>query len=420
MPLVAGVLVLAGLERPRLAASGSRVLDVALVGALVGIALQLVPLAPDLRLRLAPGAVAFDRALRLSAPIAQPSSPASIDPGATARALLASAVVVLTFFTARSVLRRAGVRTIARGVAGLGLVLAPLTIVQHATSPRLFYWMWAPYAANARPYGPFVNRNDLATWLVLAIPLTVGYLLARVDARRTPGAVGALADSTAIWLFGAAVLMTAALVASLSRSGLAGAAVASCALAGLSTRRTSWRVGGTWLLAGAAGALALAAAYANLDALAFRFDNAFTEGVVGRVSIWRQTWPMIRAFWPVGTGAGAYETGMIQFQTGPHLFYLNHAHSEYLQILSEGGGLLAVPAGVAVVAAVTQMFRRVLTDRTPVFWIRAGAVSGVLGFLVQSVWETTLRMPANAVLVALVAAMALHGAEPGRSGRASA
>jgi hypothetical protein len=31
--------------------------------------------------------------------------------------------------------------------------------------------------------------------------------------------------------------------------------------------------------------------------------------------------------------------------------------------------------------------------------------------VVQSVWETTLRMPANAVLFALVAAIALHDPE---------
>ena len=117
---------------------------------------------------------------------------------------------------------------------------------------------------------------------------------------------------------------------------------------------------------------------------------------------------MIRAFWPVGTGVGGYEDGMVLYQTSTRLFYVNHAHSEYLQILSEGGALLGVPAAVATFAGLLLIVRRVAADRTPVFWIRAGAASGILGFLAQSVWETTLRMPANALLLALVAAVALH------------
>jgi O-antigen ligase len=342
------------------------------------------------------------------------SRPIAIDPGATAHALLVAASVVLVFFCARSALRRTGVRLVARGVAGLGLVLAPLTILQHATSPRLFYWTWVPYADNARPYGPFVNRNDLATWLVLAIPLTAGYVVARVESRRPArGRVDtdAVADSTAVWLLGSATLMTAALVASLSRSGLAGMAAAACTMAALAPRRTSWQKSAGWLLGAAALIIAAGAAYANLGSLAERLDIAVSEGMAGRLSIWRESWPLVRAFWPTGTGAGGYEEGMLLYQTGSRLLYLNHAHSEYLQILSEGGALLAVPALVAIVAGLAQMFRRAAADRTAVFWIRAGACAGLVGILVQSVWETTLRMPANAVLLAIVAALALHSVD---------
>ena len=39
---------------------------------------------------------------------------------------------------------------------------------------------------NARPVRPFVNRNDLAAWFVMAIPLTLGYLVARFVSRREP------------------------------------------------------------------------------------------------------------------------------------------------------------------------------------------------------------------------------------------
>ncbi len=419
---MAGVLALTLVERPTPIVRGTRTLDLALIGGLGGLALQLVPLPADTRALVAPAAAAFDRALRFPS-ASTPARPASIVPGATGHALLVASACVLVFFAARSVLQRSGVRTVARGLAGLGLVLAPLTIVQHAMSPRLYYWTWPPYTDNARPYGPFVNRNDLATWLVLAIPVTIGYFFARLESRRTRHGgfdADAAADSTALWLLGSAGLMTAALTATLSRSGLAGAAVAATVLAACAARRTSWKLGVAWLLGAGAAALVAAAAYANLGDLGSRLDNAVSEGLAGRLGIWRETWPMVRAFWPTGTGAGGYQDAMILYQTSSRTFYINHAHSEYLQILSEGGALLALPAAAAIAAGLVQLWRRVRADRTPVFWIRAGAASGLVGFLAQSIWETTLRMPANAVLLALVAALALHPTDPVRQSGPSA
>jgi hypothetical protein len=40
--------------------------------------------------------------------------------------------------------------------------------------------------------------------------------------------------------------------------------------------------------------------------------------------------------------------------------------------------------------------------------MRAGAASGLIAIAVQNLWETGLRMPANAVLCALSLAIAIH------------
>ena len=48
------------------------------------------------------------------------------------------------------------------------------------------------------------------------------------------------------------------------------------------------------------------------------------------------------------------------------------------------------------------------------FWVRAGAASGLAAVLVQSIWETGLTLPANAVLFAILAGIALHDAGHGR------
>ena len=105
----------------------------------------------------------------------------------------------------------------------------------------------------------------------------------------------------------------------------------------------------------------------------------------------------------------------VVYQPAPHETYFNHAHNEYLQLLSEGGVLLAVPAVIALVAAVNSIRSRLAADRTPLYWVRAGAVSGMIGAAVQSLWETGLRRPANALLFAVLAAFAMHSAaQPAR------
>jgi O-antigen ligase len=386
--------------------------DIALVACLLVIACQIIPLPPALRLTLSPHAGGVDSALWLDAPsnrFAGAARPVSIDSGATQLALLLAATVALFFWAARTILARGGIRVVARGIAWTGLALAVVAILQHATAPKLLYWHWPTIFGG--PFGPYLNRSDFSMWLILAIPVTVGYMLARIESTHRAGAgfnLALIADETAIWLAGSVALMSAALLTAMSRSGLTGAAAALACFVWLSRRRTG-HSGRAVLLAGVTAVLAVAVTYANLGALADRVGETIAGGIGGRRVIWSDTWPMVRDFWLTGIGAGAYQRGMLVYQQ--HLrghFYFNHAHNEYLQIAAEGGVLLAVAAAVAVLAGIRETAHRLRRDDTAIFWIRVGAASGMLAAGVQSLWETGLRMPANAALFALLAAIALH------------
>jgi O-antigen ligase len=410
IPLIAGAALLAATVRPRIGGCGLRTLDAALVALLLVPLLQLIPLRPALRERIAPAAVAFDRAARIADPAAPlPSRPVSIDPEATAWASVVGAGVIVLFWSARAVLEQGGVRLVARGIAWCGLALAPLVIVQQYTSPRLLYWHWQPQATNAYPYGPFVNRNDLACWLIMAIPLATGYLIAHIESRLRPGSARRMehvVDDRVVWLGGSLVLMTGTLFVTLSRSGLAGMAAAACVLLWLSRGRMAPRRY-IWTFAALAAIGIGAASLANLGLIASRLGDTI-EGAGGRLGIWRQTWPMVRDFWPNGVGFGAFAQAMVFHHRGSYLFYVNHAHNQYLQLLTEGGALAIASAAIAGLAAARLIARRLAADRTPVFWVRAGAASGLAAAAVQSVWETPLGLPANAVLFALLAAIAVH------------
>jgi O-antigen ligase len=417
VPLTIGVAVLALLQRPSIAAAPNTILDLALISCLAVVALQLVPLTPTVRANLAPGAVAFDRTLRFAGPTtAAGNAPASLEPGATRFALLLGATVVALFWTARDLFARGGLRAAVRGIAWIGLVLAPVAIVTHSISPKLIYGVWAPYARTAQPYGPFVNRNDLACWLAMAIPLTIGYIIARVESRASRTIVSAV-DATALWLAASVFLMLASLLGSASRSGLAGLAVAILWLIALSNRSLTPR-----RLAGIGIALvlllAVAATFADLNLLLNK-AGALDDGINRRQIVWRFTWTMIRDFWPAGAGLGAFQQAILLYPQPFPLFYVNHAHNQYLQLAAEGGLFLIVPAAIAIVAGAVLTARRLRLDRTPVFWMRAGAASGIAGMLVHSLSETTLRMPANAVLFAILAAIALHEGTDAQQRRAT-
>ncbi len=418
MPLALGVLLTTAIARPRIGSGDNRLLDFALVGVLAAIALQLTPLPPALRLRVAPSSAAFEQAVRVGDAGAA-AAPISVDPGATAYALYIDAVVILFFWSARRAFERGGVRRVMRAVAALGLVIAPLGIVQHLLSPKTFYGEIRPIASNALPFSPFVNRNDFAAWLLMAIPAVLGYEIARIQSRRQAGDPfdpEAALDNPALALGLSIFAMSAGLLASLSRSGLAGLLAA----IGLFLAAARGRMSGEWvrrMTLALAGMLLLALMFANAGALAGRLSGAVGEGLIGRVQIWRQTWPMVTDFWPTGAGVGSYQKVMPLYQTSSRLFSISHADNEYLQVLAEGGALLAMPAALAVIAAALTIRRRLIADHTPMYWVRAGAACGIFGLAIQNLFEMTLRVPANAVLLAVLAAIAMHGAPRPPAGR---
>src|SRR5262249_33634879 len=153
----------------------------------------------------------------------------------------------------------------------------------------------------------------------------------------------------AVWLIASASAMMAALLASLSRSGLTGGAVAVLGFIACSHRRMASK-GRAWLLLGMAAMLVVAAMYANIDAMMSRLNDGLGNGVGGRRAIWEATRHMVADFPVIGVGVGAYERAMTVYQPPPRLFGFNHAHNEYLQIVAEGGIVLG--AAVLVVLGV--------------------------------------------------------------------
>jgi hypothetical protein len=396
--------------RPSLLRGAVRGLDLWLLGFLGLAILQIVPLPASIVATLGPASVRLERELVLQAPSSVTTF--SIRPADSAQALIVLTMALAVFWMARTAYRTGGVRTSVRGIAIAGFVVSLVALAQSATARGLIYWQWRPTYEGPEPFGPFVNRNHFATWAVLAIPVCLGYLAARSYGRDHRDSLRPLRariahaiDARALWLMASIVALTAALAVTLSRSGIA-ALGAALAAAWWLTRGRGGRMGRRMTVAAAiaaAGAIALW----NAPALAGRFART-AVGYADRLIIWRETIPIVRDFWTTGAGLGTFESAMAFYQRTDRSVFFNQAHSEYLQLAAEGGVLLVAAAAGAAAAFVRLAASRLRDDLTGVFWIRAGAAAGLSAVALQSVWENGLRIPANALLAAILAAIVVH------------
>jgi O-antigen ligase len=390
---------------------------VTLIAVVLAILLQLAPMPGTWIRQIDPHALAVRSALWLPPPLTSPDLPwipitiAIPDTLAAAGILLSS---LLMFWTCRRACEQGGTGSIVRAVAFVGLAASIAAIVQRGLRIDLLYGVWRPQDAGARPYGPFVNRNHLATWVIMACPLVFGYLLARAPERTAPRLfaqrmANALKQlgTIRIWLVVAVCVMTLAVLLSGSRSGIIGLL---CAFA-LGTAMTRGR--GTvavrrWVVLQFVLLGIVAVSFANYDVLLRRFDEsiASTEAGRGRVAIWRDSIRLARDFPLTGTGAGTFGKAINVYQTAEPGYAIDQAHNHYLQLIAEGGAWLVLPAMVAAGLFVASAGRSLKQDVTSNSLIRAGACAGLAGVLVQSIWETGLTMPANAWLFATLAAVA--------------
>ena len=84
-------------------------------------------------------------------------------------------------------LGRYGVRTLVAPIVALGVAVAIIGIVQKAllgdgaaTGMRI-YGFWQPRYLLTTPFGPFVNRNHFAGWMLLVLPFTVACFLGAAE-----------------------------------------------------------------------------------------------------------------------------------------------------------------------------------------------------------------------------------------------
>jgi O-antigen ligase len=345
--------------------------------------------------------------------------PLSINPDKTLLGLAFVAGFGLLLLGLQRGLDGVSLRVLAPGLTVLGVVLALAAIVQKALWNGKVYGFWTPENAGVSPFGPFINRNHFAGWMLLALPVVIAYFAAQVAKGMvdiSPGwrsRVGwfSTRDASRAVLTGFSILvMGFALTLSLSRSGISCFLLAIMLSALHVLRRQAATTKGRLLAAYFVVVFVAAVSWTGIDAIGQRFGEVDWQ-LAGRAGAWDDAWRIHKMFPVYGTGFNTYGTAttLLQQYEAAKVHYVE-AHNDYAQVLTEGGYLVVAPAVLLILIFVWQVlarFREGHDDRTS-YWLRLGAVTGIVAMALQEIVEFSLQMPGNAALFVVLCAIAVR------------
>jgi O-antigen ligase len=309
------------------------------------------------------------------------------------------------------------VLSLARAITIIGVVLAFAGLVQLPMFSGKIYGFWTP-GLGGNPFGPFVNKNHFAGWMLMGLPLTVGVLCAGV----VQGLRGARPEwrDRILWLSSpdasglllhacAAAVMALSLILTMSRSGMLAALCALLLIAMLMLRQQGTATRRLLVIAVLAVIPILAIAPVGAATIARRFASADLSDLNGRLGPWHDAIRIARRYPLTGTGLNTYGKATLFYQEFNPTVHYAQAHNDYLQLAAEGGVLLVVPAAACIACLVIGIRRRFKEETSETtYWIRAGATTGIAAIALQEVVEFSLQMPGNAFLFVVLCAIALH------------
>ena len=393
IPLIAAA-VLARPSTP-IPTEGRRLIALALLGAAIVIA-QLVPLPPSLwtalpgREPIAAGFAALGQPL--------PWLPLSLAPYRTVSSalwLLPALAILLAVLRLRA-FKPSWVAWVVVATVSASVAIGTLQVSGGEGSPWYFYAI-SNFGSST---GFFANANHFATFLVCGLAfLTALYLHARNKGRsmqRASGLLVVLVGALGVLLVGIAVN------GSLAGIGLGLMAAIACALMIMARRKRlpRWLVGLAALaVAGGVAVVFSAPMGNNLTAT----DSATFEE--SRLNSFARSLDATGEYLPFGSGIGTfqeiYRSG--EDPDGVSRFYMNHVHSDYIELALETG----IPGLLAILLFLIWWVRRTLSiwraeDQDP-FAVAATIAAGAI--LAHSLVDYPLRTVALSALFAMCLAL---------------
>lgn len=338
----------------------------------------------------------------------------SVYPHATVNELLRISSYVAVFVVVIGHYRtEEKIKSLFRTVIAMGVFLAVLAVIQKLFGNGKLLWVM-----NLEPgwnyFGPYINRNHFAGYMEMAAPIGLGYYLytaSLLKGRRSGVSrlrqLLSIIDNTKLptvsTTLAGVLVMTCGLFMTLSRGGIIGFAVSMTVFVALARSRRSLMKRKAFLsLAGSIIALTVVAAgWSMLEA---RFEKSRSDGTT-RFNIWQDSFQVIMDYPLLGSGLGTFNHIYPAYQTRyPHLAF-EHPENEYIEIVTDSGliGLTGV-LGLLLVffSSVTRQWRE--RHNPFVVSMAPAGIASCTAMVVHGMTDFNMRIPANAMLVAVIAA----------------
>ncbi|MGB4781760.1 O-antigen ligase family protein, partial [Candidatus Methylomirabilis sp.] len=346
----------------------------------------------------------------------------SLDPVATREEFLKVLTYALLFWILLNHLReRKQIERVVVTIIGIGFFLAVFAIIQKYSSNGKIYWI-RETAQGGEPFGPYVNRNHFAGYMEIALPLTIGYILAQSPLRTDRLAIRerlllwtSQHTSKSILLLFAAIFMGAALLLTGSRGGLVSFAGSMVFFVVMAIMKRTARSRAIRLALACCGLVLIAAvwiggnsAFLSLERLEKTFQEPSAEE---RAILWRDTLRMANDYGRFGSGFSTFEEVFPAYKTSTAQMIFQYAHNDYLQLLAEGG---IVAFGLVVwfiVVWYREVTARWLTRHDPLAaYLALAGMTAVFAMLIHSLTDFNLHIPANAIVTVTVLSITLNAA----------
>jgi len=317
-------------------------------------------------------------------------------------------------------------------VALNGTVIAFFGIIHKLTDNGKMFWFHEVLLGGA-PFGPFVNRNNGAGYLLMCLACAIGLFPMVMERRRGRGPRQIISKEIPLWrqinlqimefiseltaakiaVLLSAIVIAAAIPSTLSRGGVVALLVASIGtilVYGMARKPKN----STFILIPLIGfAVALSGWIGFGDELMKRFDRIDMVSVTstdGRIQNWKDTWGAVGEMGPLGSGLGSYKGVHRLYRTNQESTLFEFAENQYFQSLVEAGW----PGLIVFLLAWLLAFRYVvmtLYEGSSGTTIAVGTMGAFLLFsqATASVFDFGFYIPANMLLLSvLVGFLAYH------------
>lgn len=252
--------------------------------------------------------------------------------------------------------------------------------------------------------GTFGNRNHLSAFLELILPILVSAFAAILAYRQSHLEKSERKSVQLILLGTLALVIFLAIVFTRSRAGLAATSISTLALT-LILSREFGRVK-TLSLGAIFGVVGIGAAVIIGIAPVLQRFSLDSVMVDNRVEIIGNSIQGVKLFFPLGSGPGTFEAIYPRFQSVGQVFTVNHAHSDYVELLFETGLVGVVLLILFFMTYLRRWIRLLKRENWELFdFLQAGAGVSILSMLLHELVEFNLHMPVIAVYFAFICAL---------------